>query len=197
VASKRHRPSKRQRKGPSGPDARPAGRKPHGELPAMEKSLPVSLLRAREAVMLHMRPILRAHGLTEQQWRVLRTLDATHPIDKTTLAARSTLLVPSLLRIVKDLEHLGLVRLVPSANNPRLTRVILSPKGVTVVAKGAADLAAMNRIVWSRIGEDVVADLLGLLHVVESRLQGLSGNWPKGRSPATTRAASSIIDRPR
>jgi DNA-binding MarR family transcriptional regulator len=124
--------------------------------------------------MLHMRPILRAHGLTEQQWRVLRTLDASAPIDKTTLAARSTLLVPSLLRIVRDLEHMGLVRLVPAANNPRLARVVLAPKGVTTVKRGAADIAAMNRIVWGRIGIDVATDLLRLLHTVESRLVGLT-----------------------
>lgn len=163
----------------------------------MERALPVSLLRAREAIMLHMRPVLRAHGLTEQQWRVLRTLDATHPIDKTTLAARSTLLVPSLLRIVKDLEQLGFVRLVPSVNNPRLARVVLSPKGVTVVAKGAADIAAMNRVVWRRIGEDVVNDLLALLHLVETRLQGLSSSWSKGKGPGNARAKGQLVDRMR
>src|SRR6266849_5130597 len=38
------------------------------------RSLPMSLLRAREAVMRHFRPSLRDHGLTEQQWRILRAL---------------------------------------------------------------------------------------------------------------------------
>ena len=32
------------------------------------------LLRAREAVMLRFRDMLRRQGLTEQQWRVLRAL---------------------------------------------------------------------------------------------------------------------------
>lgn len=175
-AAKSGRPrsgSKRLRKAPRGAAGRQAGDKRQQPLP-VEGALPVSLLRAREAIMLHMRPILRAHGLTEQQWRVLRTLDASTPIDKTTLAARSTLLVPSLLRIVKDLEHMGLVRLVPSVNNPRLARVVLAPKGVTTVKRGAADIAAMNRIVWGRIGFDVANDLLRLLHTVESRLVGLA-----------------------
>ncbi len=39
------------------------------------RSLPMSLLRAREAVMRQFRPSLRNHGLTEQQWRILRALD--------------------------------------------------------------------------------------------------------------------------
>ena len=38
------------------------------------RSLPMSLLRAREAVMRQFRPSLREHGLTEQQWRILRAL---------------------------------------------------------------------------------------------------------------------------
>jgi homoprotocatechuate degradation regulator HpaR len=161
---------KHPRKPPRGAAAPPA-RQQHA-LP-VEGALPVSLLRAREAIMLHMRPILRSHGLTEQQWRVLRTLDASAPIDKTTLAARSALLGPSLLRIVKDLEHMGLVRLVPSANNPRLSRVVLAPKGVTAVKRAAADIAAMNRLIWGRIGFDLANDLLRLLHTVESRLRGM------------------------
>ncbi|MFT5000920.1 MAG: hypothetical protein ACI875_001925, partial [Planctomycetota bacterium] len=37
-----------------------------------EKSLPIMLLRAREAVMRRFRPMLRLHDLSEQQWRVLR-----------------------------------------------------------------------------------------------------------------------------
>jgi DNA-binding MarR family transcriptional regulator len=40
------------------------------------RSLPMSLLRAREAVMRQFRPSLREHGLTEQQWRILRALAA-------------------------------------------------------------------------------------------------------------------------
>ncbi|MDP7101742.1 MAG: hypothetical protein QF503_11390, partial [Rhodospirillales bacterium] len=38
------------------------------------RSLPMALLRAREAVMERFRPSLRTHGLTDQQWRVLRAL---------------------------------------------------------------------------------------------------------------------------
>jgi homoprotocatechuate degradation regulator HpaR len=135
-----------------------------------ERALPVSLLRAREAVMLHMRPILRAHGFTEQQWRVLRSLDQSKPIDKTTLAARSTLLMPSLLRILKDLEQMGLLRSVPSISNPRLARIVLSAKGASAVEKGSRELAVMSQIVRDRIGGEIVDEILRLLHIVETKL---------------------------
>ena len=50
------------------------------------RSLPMSLLRAREAVMRQFRPSLRKHGLTEQQWRILRALTAVEAIEVTELA---------------------------------------------------------------------------------------------------------------
>ncbi|NAW23594.1 homoprotocatechuate degradation operon regulator HpaR, partial [Salmonella sp. gx-f9] len=34
------------------------------------RNLPHLLLRARETLMARFRPILREHGITEQQWRV-------------------------------------------------------------------------------------------------------------------------------
>ncbi|UPJ48180.1 homoprotocatechuate degradation operon regulator HpaR [Bradyrhizobium sp. 200] len=140
----------------------------------LETGLPVALLRAREAVMFHMRPILRAHGFTEQQWRLLRKLDPTVPIDKTTLSFRATLLMPSLLRILKDLEEADLIRLVSSDRNPRLSRVVLSAKGASAVARTSADIERAMKAVKARIGEGSVARLLELLQTVESRLTGFS-----------------------
>ena len=40
----------------------------------VHRNLPRLLLQAREAVMAHTRPSLREHGLSDQQWRVLRVL---------------------------------------------------------------------------------------------------------------------------
>ncbi|MDQ8729226.1 homoprotocatechuate degradation operon regulator HpaR [Bradyrhizobium sp. LHD-71] len=139
-----------------------------------ETALPVALLRAREAVMFHMRPILREHGFTEQQWRVLRKLDPAVPIDKTTLSFRATLLMPSLLRILKDLEEIELIRLVSSERNPRLFRVVLSAKGATAVARTSADIERAGKAVKARIGEESVVQLIELLQTVETRLTGFS-----------------------
>ncbi len=61
-------------------------------------ALPMALLRAREAVMARFRPLLDAHGINEQQWRVIRVL-AEHPsLDATDLAQRANILAPSLTR---------------------------------------------------------------------------------------------------
>src|ERR1700751_1542936 len=64
---------------PQGPDRRVPMRD-------FSRSLPMLLLRAREAVMRQFRPSLRSHGLTEQQWRILRALAAIDAIEVTELA---------------------------------------------------------------------------------------------------------------
>jgi len=120
--------------------------------------------------MFHMRPVLRTHGTTEQQWRVLRSLNTTDPIDKTSLAQRSMLLMPSLLRILKDLKAEGLIRLVRSPTNRRLSGVILTARGAEYASKVSADIGAKNIIVRKAIGESTVDDLLALLRKLEFQL---------------------------
>ena len=66
-------------------------------------SLPIMLLRAREAVMARFRPMLHEIGVTEQQWRVLRVLDEGGELDVSTVAHRAAILPPSLTGTGRDL----------------------------------------------------------------------------------------------
>ena len=59
--------------------------------------------------MRQFRPSLRNHGLTEQQWRILRALAAVDAIEVTELARVAFLLGPSLSRILRDLEARRLI----------------------------------------------------------------------------------------
>ncbi len=78
-------------------------------LPPTQRSLPMALLRARENVMAPIRAMLSASGLTEQQWRLLRVLSESGPLEATILANRAALLLPSQTRIVQSMEKRGLV----------------------------------------------------------------------------------------
>lgn len=69
----------------------------------------MALLRAREAVMSRFRPLLAEHGVTEQQWRVIRILGESGPLDATELAGRCVILGPSLTRIIRDLATRRLI----------------------------------------------------------------------------------------
>ena len=68
-----------------------------------EKSLTITLLRARESLMMSFRPLLAKHNFTEQQWRVLRVLGEKGPCDAGQLAAEACILSPSLSRIINTL----------------------------------------------------------------------------------------------
>ena len=79
------------------------------ELRQIRSSLPISLLRTREMVMERFRPMLAKHGLTEQQWRVLRVLHEEGDLDAGTVADRACILAASLSRISRTLETAGLI----------------------------------------------------------------------------------------
>lgn len=69
------------------------------------RSVPIALLRAREAVMSHFRPMLAQHDITEQQWRVIRILAETDIVDASEMAERAFILAPSLTRIIARLRN--------------------------------------------------------------------------------------------
>src|SRR5207248_1038968 len=97
------------------------------------RSLPMSLLRAREAVMRQFRPSLRNHGLTEQQWRILRALTAVEAIEVTELARMAFLLGPSLSRILRDLEARQLIERKTAEVDQRRAVVSISAKGLKLI----------------------------------------------------------------
>src|SRR5690606_12228950 len=73
---------------------RPKTSSSDSDLRAFSTSLPMSLLRARETVMQHFRKALRTHGVTEQQWRVIRAISAAGELDVNELVRRTLLLGP-------------------------------------------------------------------------------------------------------
>ncbi len=104
---------------------------------AFERSLPMALLRAREAVMKEFLPSLKAQNLSSQQWRVIRVLEQQDGVDMSELAQRCYLLAPSLSRIVQNLESRQLIERKTVAQDQRRSSVYLTPKGrelFTVVA---------------------------------------------------------------
>jgi len=106
-------------------------------------SLPMELLKAREAAMARFRPMLREHGLTEQQWRVIRALYEYGKIDASELARRSFLLAPSLTRILKFLERKEIVKRSTDANDQRRTVLVLTQKGKRIYSEVGPDSEAL------------------------------------------------------
>ena len=151
-------------------DRKPVARFPRAEIMDDRQSLPIALLRAREAVMAYFRPHHRKGGITEQQWRVIRVLYLDGETDATSLARRSYLLAPSLSRILKDLVAAGYVRRRPGKDDSRQSLLSLSPKGSATVTRAAPFLDGIHREIAGRFGRDWVDELLALLAEFETAL---------------------------
>ncbi len=134
------------------------------------QSLPMTLLRAREAVMRHFRPALRHFGITEQQWRILRALAAVDEIEVMALADTTFLLPPSLSRILKDLEQRDLILRRGSDEDMRRGIVAIGPKGQALIENAGAVSEAIYREITSRFGTAKLAALQDTLRELESRL---------------------------
>lgn len=128
-----------------------------------QHSLPMELLRAREATMARFRPILREHGLTEQQWRVIRVLADNDNIDAGEVAARSYLLAPSLTRILQFLEKQGLVRRTADDNDQRRSVLRLTRKGRQVFDSVGPDSEKRYAEIESEFGRERLELLYELL----------------------------------
>ncbi|MCK1340685.1 homoprotocatechuate degradation operon regulator HpaR [Bradyrhizobium sp. 38] len=131
------------------------------------RSLPMSLLRAREAVMRQFRPSLRAHGLTEQQWRILRALAAIDAVEVTELARTAFLLGPSLSRILRDLDARNLIERKTAKADQRRSMVSISEKGVKLMASVAPSSEAIYAEITRRFGARKLAELQEMLGQLE------------------------------
>ena len=137
------------------------------------RSLPMSLLRAREAVMRQFRPSLRQHGLTEQQWRILRSLAAIEAIEVTELARTAFLLGPSLSRILRDLEARRLIERKTAKSDLRRGVVSITEKGLRLMEMVAPSSEAIYAAITRRYGAKKLAELQEMLGALEASLSGL------------------------
>jgi homoprotocatechuate degradation regulator HpaR len=137
------------------------------------RSLPMSLLRAREAVMRQFRPSLRNHGLTEQQWRILRALTSVDAIEVTELARVAFLLGPSLSRILRDLEARHLIERRVAKADLRRAMVSISAKGLKLIEAVAPSSEAIYAEMTKRYGARKLAELQDMLHALEDSLADL------------------------
>ena len=147
------------------------------------RSLPMSLLRAREAVMRQFRPSLRDHGLTEQQWRILRALAAVDAIEVTELAHVAFLLGPSLSRILRDLEARHLIERKVAKADLRRAVVSISAKGLKLIELVAPTSEAIYAAITKRYGARKLAELQDMLRALEDGLAGLGAPDQDGIEP--------------
>ncbi len=127
------------------------------------RNLPRLLLQAREAVMAHARPSLRAQGLSDQQWRVLRVLGEHGTVETGTVAREAFILGPSLTGVLTRMERDGLIRRERDSADQRRTVVQATAKGRKLVGQLSGAIEAHYTKMETSLGKQKLAQLYELL----------------------------------
>jgi homoprotocatechuate degradation regulator HpaR len=142
------------------------------------RNLPLLLLRAREGVMAHFRAILNQHGLTEQQWRVLRALLDASPLEPRQICASCQLLSASATGVLARMEELGLVQRERMAEDQRRVHVSITPKSRALARKMAPQIDAQYRQLEQALGAELLEQVYATLDRLLLRLEQLPSGAP-------------------
>ena len=146
-----------------------------------QRSLPMQLMLAREAVMQRFRPHLNANGLTDQQWRIIRALNEVEALDIAALSRACCLHTASLSRTLPNLEAEGLIARRANKDDQRRVSVSLTAKGRRLFETVAPQSEAIYAQLAREIGPQRLEQVYGLLDEVIGILQK-----PRPKSAAVT-----------
>lgn len=127
------------------------------------QSLTLALLQAREAAMSFFRPSLNEHGLTEQQWRIIRILEQHGELEIYQLAELACILKPSMTGVLVRMEAAGMVHRRKAEQDQRRVLVTLADKGKASFDSMSQCMEANYQRLQDQFGEEKFQTLLGLL----------------------------------
>jgi homoprotocatechuate degradation regulator HpaR len=135
------------------------------------RNLPLLMLQARERVIGHFRPVLNAHGITEQQWRIVRVLLDGRALEPREIGELCRLSSPSLAGVLARMEEIGLVKRKRLPQDQRRVRVSLTPRSRALAARLAPQIEAVYARVERLLGEEFCGRLYDALDDVIAKLK--------------------------
>src|SRR5450432_2084127 len=118
------------------------------------RNLPLLMLQAREQVIAHFRPLLNAHGITEQQWRIVRVLIDTGPLEPREIGDLCRISSPSLAGVLSRMEELGYIKRKRLDHDQRRLRVSLTARSRALAGRMAPQIEATYRQIEAAIGTE-------------------------------------------
>jgi homoprotocatechuate degradation regulator HpaR len=126
-------------------------------------NLPQRLLKARDSLMAHFRPILNHFGVTEQQWRILRALDEHGQLEPREICDMCQISSPSMAGILARMENVELIERDRIPGDQRRVIVHLSQKGTRLLSKVGPLIDLQYSYIEQACGKQIFADLLTVL----------------------------------
>lgn len=127
-----------------------------------DRSLPMTLLKARESIMRKFMPHLNRYDLTPQQWRVLRALYEKESMHERELSEACYILQPALPAILQSLEQRHLIQDEKAEDGLRY--YALRQEGFGLVRKMSPESEARYERITLVFGEQKLEALYELLN---------------------------------
>lgn len=142
------------------------------DAPFQHRNLPLLLLQARESVISRFRPLLKAHGVTEQQWRIVRALVDLGPMEPRQIVQCCGISSPSLAGVLARMDEMGLVQRERFDSDARRVLVKLTPKSRGLAQRLAPKIEALYAEMEALIGTPFTQAFYAALDTLIARLGG-------------------------
>ncbi|CAN5698943.1 homoprotocatechuate degradation operon regulator HpaR [soil metagenome] len=126
-------------------------------------NLPQRLLKVRDSLMAHFRPILNHFGVTEQQWRILRALDEHKQLEPREMCDACQISSPSMAGVLARMEEVGFIERSRMAGDQRRVMVRLSQRGRDLLSAMGPLIDLQYQYIEQACGEQIFIDLLNVL----------------------------------
>lgn len=146
------------------------------DLNFQHRNLPLLLLQAREGVISRFRPLLKTHGITEQQWRIVRALVDRGPMEPRQIVEVCGISSPSLAGVLSRMDEMGLVQRERFDNDARRVSVTLTAKSRALAQKLAPQIEAVYAEIETLIGTEFTRGLYQALDTLIARLGAGDGS---------------------
>jgi homoprotocatechuate degradation regulator HpaR len=151
------------------------------------RNLPLLLLQARERVISHFRPILNAHGITEQQWRIVRVLLEVPALEPRHIGELCAISSPSLAGVLERMEQAGYVLRRRVVSDQRRVHVSLTPRSRELAARMAPRIEAtycrLEKIVGTDFSQQLQDALDRLLATLEPMAPDVEADVRRRQGP--------------
>lgn len=141
----------------------------------------IALLRTADVLRRRLEALFEPHGITGQQYNVLRILRGARPdaLPTMEIADRMIERTPGITRLVDRLEEKGLVRRQRSQEDRRCVLCTITGEGLELLAELDGPVDRLDRELVAMLDEDEAERLVGYLERIRE------GNEEEGASGGT------------
>ena len=136
------------------------------------RNLPQLFLKAREELLCHFRPIISHFGLTEQQWRILRTLSEMEQLEPREICEICHILSPSMTGVLSRMEEMNLVTRERMPEDQRRVIVRLTPKSEQLVSELGPLIVEQYKVIEQAFGPELIQELYEVMDKVIAAERG-------------------------